>query len=560
MNLGAMTWTCLLLSAAAGQPDVQPMNQKAFQIPIRFDAQKRAEIRELQLWVSRDKGTTWNEAAQAKPDQDHFDYAVTEDGPYWFSMVIIDQKGHADPANVYTAPVGQRILVDTIRPDIKMTAERQGDDVHVSWEITEQNPKPDTLKLEYADSADGPWTAAPISAGPTGHTDIHDPAAVVVRMQMRDAADNVGLALKQVPTANGGPNLAPPPPPSFDPAPVPPLPVPAAPPAPVGPPAPPGPKWTDHASDASHLPPPAPPPGPVLPPDPPPGAVKDATPPVPLLPPTPLAIASKSADNQVVAYSPASGGAPLPPPLAPPPAAPDVPAPTRPEPASLQIVNKRQIKLEFDVGKFGPSGLGGVDVYVTTDDGATWQKTPTDAGGAFLPAADAHGGAIRGSVTVALLNEGVTYGYYLVVKSKAGLGKPAPHAGDPPQVRVELDVTPPEAKLYRPQADPTRRDTLVLVWEAADKNLAANPVTLEWAAQPGPDAQWNLIGPGELPNTGRYGWQPTPDVPPNVYLRLTVRDTAGNKAVAQTADPQLIDLSVPEVTNIGLVGVGPAPH
>ena len=212
------------------------------------------------------------------------------------------------------------------------------------------------------------------------------------------------------------------------------------------------------------------------------------------------------------------------------------------------------------MGKFGPSGLGGVDVYVTTDDGATWQKTPTDAGGAFLPAADPHGGAIRGSVTVSLLNEGVTYGYYLVVKSKAGLGKPAPHAGDPPQVRVELDVTPPEAKLYRPQADPTRRDTLVLVWEAADKNLAANPVTLEWSAQPGPDAQWNLIGPGELPNTGRYGWQPTPDVPPNVYLRLTVRDTAGNKAVAQTADPQLIDLSVPEVTNIGLVGVGSAQH
>ena len=47
--------------------------------------------------------------------------------------------------------------------------------------------------------------------------------------------------------------------------------------------------------------------------------------------------------------------------------------------------------------------------------------------------------------------------------------------------------------------------------------------------------------------------------PPNVYLRLTVRDTAGNKAVAQTPDPVLIDLSVPEVSNIGLGGAGPAP-
>ena len=554
MNLGAMTWTCLLLSAAAGQPDVQPMNQKAFQIPIRFDAQKRAEIRELQLWVSHDKGQTWNEAAQARPDQDHFDYAVTEDGPYWFTMVIIDQKGRADPANVYTAPVGQRILVDTTRPDIKLTAERQGDDVRVSWEITEQNPKADTLKLEYAESAEGPWTSAPISAGPTGRAEIHDPSAVVVRMQMRDAADNVGLAIKQVPAANGGPALAPPPP-SLDPAPFPPLPTPVGSPAPAGPPA--APKWTG-TPDASHPPPPAPPPGPVPPPDPP-GTPTESRPPLPL-PPTPLAVASKGTGNQVVAYSPSSA-APPPPPPATPPAAPDAPAPAHAEAATLQIVNKKQIKLEFDVGKFGPSGLGGVDVYVTTDDGATWQKTPPDAGGTFLPAAEPHGGgAVRGSVTVSLLNEGVTYGYYLVVKSRAGLGKPAPHAGDPPQIRVELDATPPEAKLYRPQADPTRRDTLVLVWEAADKNLAANPVTLEWAAQSGPDAQWKLIGPGELPNTGRYAWQPTPDVPPNVYLRLTVRDTAGNKAVAQTADAQLIDLSVPEVTNIGLSGVGAGTH
>ena len=69
-----------------------------------------------------------------------------------------------------------------------------------------------------------------------------------------------------------------------------------------------------------------------------------------------------------------------------------------------------------------------------------------------------------------------------------------------------------------------------------------------------------LIGPGELHNTGRYAWQPAPDVPPNVYLRLTVRDTAGNKAVAQTADAELIDLSVPEVTNIGLSGVGAGTH
>ena len=43
------------------------------------------------------------------------------------------------------------------------------------------------------------------------------------------------------------------------------------------------------------------------------------------------------------------------------------------------------------------------------------------------------------------------------------------------------------------------------------------------------------------------------NVPPKVYLRLTVRDAAGNAAVAETKDPVLVDLSVPEPHLIGLI-------
>jgi hypothetical protein len=42
------------------------------------------------------------------------------------------------------------------------------------------------------------------------------------------------------------------------------------------------------------------------------------------------------------------------------------------------------------------------------------------------------------------------------------------------------------------------------------------------------------------------------DTPPKVYLRLSVRDTAGNVAVAQTPQPVLIDLTEPEVGNVRL--------
>ena len=45
-------------------------------------------------------------------------------------------------------------------------------------------------------------------------------------------------------------------------------------------------------------------------------------------------------------------------------------------------------------------------------------------------------------------------------------------------------------------------------------------------------------------------WQVPADIPPRVYLRLVVRDLAGNEAIGQTAEPVLVDLNEPEVKPI----------
>src|SRR5262249_23090772 len=122
---------------------------------------------------------------------------------------------------------------------------------------------------------------------------------------------------------------------------------------------------------------------------------------------------------------------------------------------------------------------------------------------------------------------------------------------DLPQMRIEVDMTPPVAKLYYPQADPHRRDALLLSWTASDKNLAPNPITLQWAERP--DGAWTTIA-AEVPNTGRYTWQLTPNLPYRVYLRLIARDSAGNTGVDETPDPVLIDLHEPEGQLLGLSG------
>jgi hypothetical protein len=213
---------------------------------------------------------------------------------------------------------------------------------------------------------------------------------------------------------------------------------------------------------------------------------------------------------------------------------------------TVQYVNKRQVKLGFNVTRIGPSGLGGVDVYITTDEGATWEKSTPDSK-VSLPVSP----GTRGTVTVPMAKEGVIYGFYLVIKSKAGRGKSPPRPGDIPQVRVEMDLTTPVATLRAPQPAPGRHDSLILIWEATDRNLAQNPISLEWSKTA--NGPWVHIGHAQLPNTGKYTWVMHDGVPPMVYLRLTVRDMAGNVAVAQTSEPLLIDLVEPDLEGVGVV-------
>jgi hypothetical protein len=160
------------------------------------------------------------------------------------------------------------------------------------------------------------------------------------------------------------------------------------------------------------------------------------------------------------------------------------------------------------------------------------------------------GGPQSGYVIVSLPRAEVVYGLYLVIKNGAGLGKPGPRLGESPQLRVEVDTKSPEAELLVPQPDPSREGFLIMSWRATDKNLDNNPVTLEWAAtKQGP---WKCIGSPTLPNTGRYVWQVPYDIPGKVFLRLTVRDMAGNTAVAETPDPVVVDVVTPSLSNLKL--------
>lgn len=499
-----------VVSAAPLPADVVPFKERNFKIPIKIDPSRRADIKELILYSSTDEGRTWGQVAVATPEKDGFPFYAQSEGVYWFSVVIVDQKGDRQPTDIYKAPPGLKTLVDTLRPNIRLvTAERQGEEVVVSWDVQEDYPELNTLKLEYR-AADAPnWatsTTVPISPTPSGQTRfrVYGNGPISIRMQIKDKAENEGTAQAEVPAASAI-------------------------------------QQTNRVTPT----PPLPAPGPVERPS----AFLDPNPPVALPPAAqPVQPASREwalprteqssqtisqpmeRDPRIVAHSNAE-------PVVTPAYTPTGAPPRGPLPP-LQLVNHTQLALEYEVTKTGPSGLGSVELYMTQDEGRTWKRYADDPD---------H----KSPILANLPGEGV-YGFRLVVLSGAGLGKGAPMVGDAPEIRVEVDTTPPVAQLYRPEPDPQRRDTLVISWNASDKNLAPNPIALQWAERA--DATWTNIA-ADLPNGDHYNWQLPPGLPARVYLRLMVRDQAGNVSTAETREAILVDLNKPEVRLTGISAI-----
>ena len=239
-----------------------------------------------------------------------------------------------------------------------------------------------------------------------------------------------------------------------------------------------------------------------------------------------------------------------------------------PAPAAVPQANTKHINfLRFDLQyqlESGPSGVSRIDLYVTRDEGRTWTRWSQH---------DGRESPLRVQLDARFNQqpEG-DYGFRLVPVSGAGLTDGAPKAGSAPEMRVHVDVTPPMIKVFAPTADPNQRNTLVLHWEATDRNFGQDPIAIEWSEQPtGP---WKPVaGDGvvsvasqppamanRLPNTGTYSWVlPATLSTHQVYLKFAAWDVAGNRSEVVTPRPVLVDLTRPRVKIQGIEGVGPRP-
>jgi hypothetical protein len=186
-----------------------------------------------------------------------------------------------------------------------------------------------------------------------------------------------------------------------------------------------------------------------------------------------------------------------------------------------KLVGSRTFALEYDLEDVGGSGVSKVELWGTRDGGQSWRLYAEDEDQ-------------RSPLVVTVDDEG-TYGFRIVVQTVEASAAVRPQPGDAPELWVAVDLQQPVAELTAIERGAGNlADHLILYWRAEDDNFPRRPVSLYYSSRlSGP---WSTVA-ANLENTGQYAWRIERHVPERFYLRLVVRDAAGNMAAFHTREP-----------------------
>jgi hypothetical protein len=515
---------CLLLvltgTAAADSPtavEAAPpaiyTRQGRFAIPFRIDAP--ADVSpptKVRLFISEDAGAKWHLESEIIPTEQKFDFRSSHDGEYWFTIRSVDAQGRSYPDGAYEPQL--RVVVDTLAPRLDLKAERGADgEIKVHWDVLDTSLDPATFKLEYQ-VASGAWQTLAIDPDSqhvakltlVGETLWWPPAGsgkIVLRANVSDRAGNP--AVSQYPiegnnssTARGG-----------------------------------------TTTDMTVAKQPA-----TTTPD---GRKLLEWPAEPTSETLSRSLPGSGPGNgrrpaQDSSWRVSKGGINNDATLAP---GRRLPAQTVAQETSLnpatsgefgswpvgerpQMVNRRTFELDYEVEAVGNAGVAKVELWQTRDGGAHWQRFGRDDDN-------------RSPIVVSVDAEGL-YGFRVVVESGNGLTSDLPRDGDLPEVWINVDLTKPAAHITAADVGHDQGE-ITIRWDALDTSLESRPVSLWFSDQPG--GPWTPIASG-LENTGSFVWRLDNHVPQQVYLRLEVRDEAGNVGEDSTRAPILIDRQRPQ--------------
>jgi hypothetical protein len=539
------TPTALAQQGAMAQQGVESGIQRTYvnipsvRLPIEIENAQRAKLQGLVLYMKDSPQGAWTKIDQGPAQQTEFIVQAPHQGEYWFRIVAIDVQGRSHPADLnkdlQDAVV---VVVDLLPPSIDIRfAGVTNEGTLVQCEVRDANPDPLQTHFFYQ-TQNQVWQPLDPVPGRNGLYCIPQQAVLtnLIKVTAFDLAHNTttrtcnlgelaqaagqgpapGRQLPVIPPVMGPGSIAPPPNPGAM------AQSPYAPPAPsqiqtpfVTPPAPPAPPTRQTGGSVT---------------------IVQAT--------APGEEVRPQHETNTARPRPPVGG------VAEPagtstmhPAATSDPAPSttagtlsRQSTTPSQIVGNPTVFLNYEIENQGASGVGKIEIWATGDQCRTWTKMVDDP-------------SHKNPAELRFPGEGL-FGVKLVAANGRGYGAEPPQSGDPADCWIEVDMTKPRAEIVAVQAG-TGPDAgiLTVFWKAEDKNLASDGIDLLFSATS--DGPWTTIAKGvhnDKGIEGQYRWTPPSQAGAQSFLRLVVRDKAGNTAISQTVQPiPLDDLSRPRV-------------
>ena len=536
-----ITWAGFALTGLAQtRPQVPTLNynKDTFYIPFNADVlSPEITATEVLLFVSGDKGQSWQLYQRQAPSAKRFAFRAAIDGEYWFAV----RTSMADNTEATTSGLEPelKVVLDTKKPELDLSAALlNASEAGVVWGIKDANLAPNTLRMEYRTSSVGVWqpilpsAVKTIEQGYTGETtwQLTQPAeSMEIRASVKDTAGNetriadtirpvrstseatqpkrdLGLSSTvrvDAPARKGDVFLTP---------------QRATEPAVAHRSGPEG--WKSVPKQQSPI-------------------RVDRVPSSPIIENHTLQSKSDVVDptNSSALLTSAGPAQPQPPVASqvnrPPSVATQSPTPPNNAPARLErpvslpvptqahMSASKQFHLDYDVEATSLNRVARVSLWATMDNGRTWTLYGEDPDkiSPFL---------------VDVPNDGI-YGFRMLIENSEGIAPKQPQSGDAADVWIHVDSTKPTARIVSARFGRNANlGQLQIYWDAADQNLPENPITLLYSDRA--EGPWRVIAE-QIANTSRFDWNVKESVPSDFYLQLEVRDTAGNVSRDTLRDP-----------------------
>jgi hypothetical protein len=190
--LSAIGVLCAAMPCSAQSANDPPTytRDSVFRIPFQTDAGGR--LKQVQLYVSTDKGTSWRQEAAVVPTERFFDFRAPQDGLYWFTVRTVDLENRAHPPTLDGARPGLRVVVDTQPPVVRLKAQPPRDgEINVEWDVRDENLSPSGIRLDYR-LPGGNWVPVGSDLPATGQRSWRPGTngAVEIRLSAEDRAGN----------------------------------------------------------------------------------------------------------------------------------------------------------------------------------------------------------------------------------------------------------------------------------------------------------------------------------------------------------------------------------